>query len=132
MPRHPDDVRSRGQSRHPDARPRLPFLALLGHSPDHRSTAVGGACHWPASRLRPSLEKAYFVTRCLVGVTAVGAAGEIANVNHVLQPGARLAASKSPYALRPRKPCTSPSGKIYPICGPTPRTRDLKPPSIGF
>src|ERR1700688_3330560 len=26
MPGHPDDVRSPGQSRHPPARPRLPFL----------------------------------------------------------------------------------------------------------
>jgi hypothetical protein len=39
----------------------------------------------------------YFVIRCLVGcASAVGAAGEIANVSHVLQPGARLAVSKSP------------------------------------
>jgi hypothetical protein len=34
------------------------------------------------------LETAYFVSRCCIGVTAVGAFGEIANVSHVLQPGA--------------------------------------------
>ena len=45
MPRQPDDVRSRGQSRHPAARPRLPFLThceVLGlegerHKPSYRS-----------------------------------------------------------------------------------------------
>ena len=39
-------------------------------------------------RLRPSSDKAYFVSRCLVGVTAVGAFGEIANVSQVFHPGA--------------------------------------------
>ena len=42
------------------------------------------------------LRRNYFVTRCLVGVTAVGAACEIENVSHVFQPAARLAASNSP------------------------------------
>jgi len=42
------------------------------------------------------LDEAYFVIRRLVAVAEVGASGEIANVSHVLQPGARLAASKSP------------------------------------
>jgi hypothetical protein len=31
MPRQPDDVRSQGQSRHPAARPRLPFSTQSGH-----------------------------------------------------------------------------------------------------
>ncbi len=35
-----------------------------------------------ATRVRSSLDKAYFVARCAVG--------EIANVNHVFQPNARL------------------------------------------
>jgi hypothetical protein len=38
----------------------------------------------------------YLVTRCLVGVTVVGTASEIENVNHVFQPEGRLAASNSP------------------------------------
>ena len=39
----------------------------------------------------------YFVRNCLVGrATAVGAAGEMANVSQVFQPCARLAASNSP------------------------------------
>src|SRR5882757_1396094 len=62
----------------------------------------------------PVCTKAYFVNRCLTGFAAVGSAGEIANVSQVLQPGARLTASKSPYPLRPRKPCMSPKGKAYP------------------
>jgi hypothetical protein len=44
----------------------------------------------------PVLDETYFVNICLIGFATVGAAGEIANVSHVLQPGARLAASKSP------------------------------------
>src|SRR5229473_753468 len=74
----------------------------------------------------------YFVTRCRVGVASVGAAGEIAKVNHVFQPAGRLAASNSPYALKFKYPCMLPTGKMYPICGPTPRTRDLKPPRSGL
>jgi hypothetical protein len=41
-------------------------------------------------------DNAYFVIMCLAGVTAVGAAGEIAKVSQVFQPGARLDASNSP------------------------------------
>lgn len=59
-----------------------------------------------------------------VGVTAAGAAGEIANANHVFQPDGRFAASNSPYALKFRYPCTSPTGKRY--LGTDPGTRDLK------
>src|SRR5258706_16249657 len=58
--------------------------------------------------------KAYFVIMCLAGVTAVGAAGEIAKGSQGFQPGARLAASNSPLALKPGKPCTSPRGGIDP------------------
>src|SRR6478752_10799680 len=79
-----------------------------------------------------SFDKAHFTTRCFVGAIAVGAVGEIANVSHVFHPDGRLAAPNSPYPLRPRKPCMFPTGKLYPICGPTPKTRDLKPPRIGF
>jgi hypothetical protein len=40
--------------------------------------------------------RAYFVTRCRLGATAVGAVGEIENVSQVFQPDGRLAASNSP------------------------------------
>jgi hypothetical protein len=54
----------------------------------------------------------YFVNRCWVGfASAVGAAGEIANVSQVFQPDGRLAASNSPYPLKPRKPCMPPTGE---------------------
>jgi hypothetical protein len=42
------------------------------------------------------LDKAYFATRCLVGVIAVGSVGEMAKVSQVVQPWARLAVSNSP------------------------------------
>jgi len=39
MPRQPDDVRSRGQNRHPAARPRLPFLTQRRHYTSDRRCA---------------------------------------------------------------------------------------------
>jgi hypothetical protein len=44
----------------------------------------------------PVLRKTYLVIRCLVGVTAEGAASEIENVSQVFQPDGRFAASNSP------------------------------------
>jgi hypothetical protein len=48
------------------------------------------------SPARPGSDQTYFVNICLTGFATAGSAGEIANVSHVLQPGAWLAASKSP------------------------------------
>ena len=56
----------------------------------------GGSSARLRSRARPGSNETYFVNICLTGFATVGSAGEIANVSHVLQPGARLAASKSP------------------------------------
>ena len=52
----------------------------------------------PMIRARPRRgHDIYFVKRCWVGfASAVGAAGEIANVSQVFQPAGRLAASNSP------------------------------------
>ena len=52
--------------------------------------------------------RAYFTTGCFAAVIAAGAPGEIANVSHVFQPGARLVASNSPMAFRLKKPCKFP------------------------
>jgi hypothetical protein len=54
-----------------------------------------------SDRVAPNLPliqhaRVYFVNICLTGFATVGSDGEIANVSQVLQPGARLAASKSP------------------------------------
>src|SRR6478736_3893840 len=55
-------------------------------------------------RLRPTSDKAYFVSKCLVGVIAVGALGEIANVSQVFHPGAWLAARTRHMPSRPKSP----------------------------
>ena len=90
--------------------------------------------HLRHSRSQPtsSWHEVYFTTRCFVGAIAAGADGEMVNVSQVFHPDGRLAAPNSLYPLRLREPCMSPTGKLYPICGPTPKTRDLKPPRIGF
>jgi hypothetical protein len=53
--------------------------------------------------------KAYFVIMCLAGVTAVGAAGEIAKVSQVFQPGAR-------YDDQIKSPTSSPFDASAPQC----------------
>jgi hypothetical protein len=58
-----------------------------------------------------SLDKAHFTTRCFAGAIVEGAVGEIANVSHVFHPDGRLAAANSPYPLRLREPCMSPTGR---------------------
>ena len=61
-------------------------------------------------------------------MTALGSASEIANVNQVFHPAGRFSAANSAYPLRPKNPCLSPTGKMYPSCGPMPATRERKPP----
>jgi hypothetical protein len=58
-----------------------------------------------------SLDKSHFTTRCFAGAIVEGAVGEIANVSHVFHPDGRLAAANSPYPLRLREPCMSPTGR---------------------
>jgi hypothetical protein len=85
-----------------------------------------------------SWTKVYFVNRCLTGFAAVGSAAksrmlaEIANVSHVLQPGAQLTASKSLIGSQAQETLHVPKERAYPICGPMPTTRDLDPPRVGL
>ena len=60
-----------------------------------------------------------------------GDAGDSTNVSHTFQPSGLLSLSNSPYPFRFRYPCMPATGKIYPICGPIPMTRDLKGHNTG-
>jgi hypothetical protein len=63
------------------------------------------------------------------GLDGRRAVGEIDSVNQAFQPEGRFCASNSQYAFKPRKACVDPIGKMYPICGPTAKTRDSKQPT---
>src|SRR5215470_14542536 len=107
---------------------RLPHFAQARIKRDARGANAGRNEAAIRGAQRREARSRYFVIIGR-GEAAVGAAGEIEKVSHTFQPSGRLAASNSLYPLRFRYPCLSPSGNRYPICGPTPTTRDSNEPT---
>src|ERR1700710_307505 len=79
---------------------------------------------------RPATIGPYLCTILDGAALGLGAASEIENVSQVFQPSGRFLASNSKYDFSPKYPCLSAIGKMYPICGPTAKTRDSNAPTL--